>query len=399
MSEEKRSLAVKLTAIFFIVIAVAALTEGISFVALKIFTYKLATPGWQDGFSVTGWPRGVGLRFSSAGTTVEIKANDHGFRDAEWKVDKNPNTFRVLLFGDSMLEGWGVPQDKTIASHLRRSLEALSTDDSPIEIISLGLNRTGPGFAYCLYRDWANSFRPDMVIYLSYVGNDFADAEREAKECMGNRNPIERVKRFPYTLALANLVNILDEQSRTLREIKRHPTYKDFPPEFRTKIDNKEIHLPLLELALRDRQGAEGWVRPPAANQEREYRRFLELFARAVASDGVSNMLVMPLPVSIQVSTEQFEEFKELGFSVPDGLIGNFTRQTLIRGIVDDLAPQLSGVVGYVDVNEAYIKATKRSRLFIPYDIHINAAGHQLVADELSRSIRAVLSKRTPVSH
>jgi len=102
------------------------------------------------------------------------RTNAHGQRDKERTVRKPDGVTRVLLLGDSVVEGYGLRQVDTLSSQL----ENLIADDST-EVLNFGVS------AYCtraeveLLKVKGLQFDPDVVI-LVFVENDFDNFNREA---------------------------------------------------------------------------------------------------------------------------------------------------------------------------------------------------------------------------
>jgi len=101
--------------------------------------------------------------------------NAHGQRDIERTIDKEPGVKRIILLGDSVVEGFGIREiDDTIS----RRLERLHPDGG-VEVLNFGVS------AYCtlaeveLLEVKGLEFRPDVVVLL-FVGNDFDNFNREA---------------------------------------------------------------------------------------------------------------------------------------------------------------------------------------------------------------------------
>lgn len=128
------------------------------------------------------------------------RTNSHGQRDNERTLAKGKNTRRVLLLGDSVVEGYGLSQEKTISSQLHAILanttrEAGASYGVPtgvavgkptsnasvpsIEVLNFGVS------AYCtlaeieLLATKGVRFSPDDVV-LVFVENDFDNFNREA---------------------------------------------------------------------------------------------------------------------------------------------------------------------------------------------------------------------------
>jgi Flp pilus assembly protein TadD/lysophospholipase L1-like esterase len=102
------------------------------------------------------------------------RTNSHGQRDRERTLKKPDGVRRVLLLGDSVVEGYGLSESETIS----RQLEDLYADGST-EVLNFGVS------AYCtraeieLLEVKGLRFNPDVVV-LVFVENDFDNFNREA---------------------------------------------------------------------------------------------------------------------------------------------------------------------------------------------------------------------------
>lgn len=102
------------------------------------------------------------------------RTNSHGQRDKERTLEKPPGVRRILLLGDSVVEGYGLRERDTIS----RQLEDLY-EDGRTEVLNFGVS------AYCtraeveLLEVKGLRFDPDVVI-LVFVENDFDNFNREA---------------------------------------------------------------------------------------------------------------------------------------------------------------------------------------------------------------------------
>ncbi len=102
------------------------------------------------------------------------RTNDHGQRDRERSLRKPDGVTRILLLGDSVVEGYGLRESEILS----RQLEDLYTDGST-EVLNFGVS------AYCtraeveLLEKKGLHFDPDLVV-LVFVENDFDNFNREA---------------------------------------------------------------------------------------------------------------------------------------------------------------------------------------------------------------------------
>lgn len=102
------------------------------------------------------------------------RTNSHGQRDRERTVQKPDGVKRILLLGDSVVEGYGLPEEDTLSSQLERLYPGES-----VEVLNFGVS------AYCtraeieLLKTKGLQFDPDVVV-LVFVENDFDNFNREA---------------------------------------------------------------------------------------------------------------------------------------------------------------------------------------------------------------------------
>jgi Flp pilus assembly protein TadD len=110
------------------------------------------------------------------------RTNSHGQRDRERTFRKPAGVRRVLLLGDSVVEGYGLRESETISCRF----EDLYRDGST-EVLNFGVS------AYCtraeieLLETKGLQFDPDVVV-LVFVENDFDNFNREAFPLGGTRD-------------------------------------------------------------------------------------------------------------------------------------------------------------------------------------------------------------------
>ncbi len=102
-----------------------------------------------------------------------MQINDLGFYDADWPVDKPPDTLRIAVIGDSMIEAKQVSMDERATSLLQRDLNALGPlpngEELAFEVLNFGVSFYGVGQYPLVYEAYARQFDPDYVlIYITY---------------------------------------------------------------------------------------------------------------------------------------------------------------------------------------------------------------------------------------
>ncbi len=102
------------------------------------------------------------------------RTNSYGQRDKERTLEKPDGVRRILLLGDSVVEGYGLRESETISNQLKDLY-----DDPSTEVLNFGVS------AYCtraeieMLETKGLQFDPDVVV-LVFVENDFDNFNREA---------------------------------------------------------------------------------------------------------------------------------------------------------------------------------------------------------------------------
>ncbi|MBI5357138.1 SGNH/GDSL hydrolase family protein [Candidatus Collierbacteria bacterium] len=109
---------------------------------------------------------------------VEFKVNNLGFRGQDLEALKPAGVFRVLVVGDSFIEGESVAEAK-IAVYLTGK-EMTAETGHKIETVNMGVMSYAPAIYYRIIKDKGLPLNPDLVIVnvdMSDYQNDFAYAK------------------------------------------------------------------------------------------------------------------------------------------------------------------------------------------------------------------------------
>lgn len=101
-----------------------------------------------------------------------IAVNSYGFRDREFKVEKDPAVVRIAILGDSQEEALQVELDKTWQKVMARELSGEL--GRPTETYNFGVSGYGTDQEWLTLREKVWQFSPDMVI-LAFSPNDVGD--------------------------------------------------------------------------------------------------------------------------------------------------------------------------------------------------------------------------------
>lgn len=136
--------------------------------------------------------------------------NLYGFRGPDFRVDPDPGRRRILLIGDSVVEGEGVGDSGTISADWSR---LLAKDGISAEVINLGVIAASLPHLWILTRDAVRLLEPDDVVLMLYANDlpapEFAHGEFDWSGPKFPRTPAE-LWRKPRAAALVDRV-ILDQ--------------------------------------------------------------------------------------------------------------------------------------------------------------------------------------------
>ncbi len=99
---------------------------------------------------------------------AELATNSCGFRDHDYALKKPEGSTRILILGDSMTLGWGVPFQETFPKVLE---EKLNADGEAFEVINLGIGNYNSMMEVELFKRKGIQFRPDVVVLAHYVND------------------------------------------------------------------------------------------------------------------------------------------------------------------------------------------------------------------------------------
>jgi lysophospholipase L1-like esterase len=94
---------------------------------------------------------------------IDIKTNSDSLRDVEHSIDKPPNTYRIVVIGDSMTFGWGVNLEDTWWKILEDKLNN-NSKNIKYEVINLGVWMYTYDQQYLRLKEKGLKYQPDLVI-------------------------------------------------------------------------------------------------------------------------------------------------------------------------------------------------------------------------------------------
>ncbi len=106
---------------------------------------------------------------------AELRTNSLGLRGGDYPAEKDGDTFRILMVGDSVIEGGGLPLEETIPARLQALLTAAGCGRR-FEVLNGGVAGYSPILEYLFVKHVGLGLHPDLVIVnfdMTDVHDDF----------------------------------------------------------------------------------------------------------------------------------------------------------------------------------------------------------------------------------
>ena len=113
-----------------------------------------------------GHKHGPGRRARLMG--VEFETNSKGLRDREFSRERTPGVKRIMMLGDSLTVGWGVPMEQTFSKRVEQLYRGRGES---VEVINTGVGNYNTVQEVQFFLTEGKSYRPDIVV-LNYFVND-----------------------------------------------------------------------------------------------------------------------------------------------------------------------------------------------------------------------------------
>ena len=310
---------------------------------------------WDDLNDVWGvWHHpNATFRHRASCFDVTYHTNAHGMRDAPREVQSTAPR-RVVMLGDSVLEGYGVVREERFSN----LLEA----DSGVEHLNFGTACDfGTVQQYLLYREFAHTFDHTEVHVLTLPFNDASD----------NHPRHFSPSRFrPYMVeGSGGELEITYPVDFEHRERVRRPPVQVV----RNAITNNVYLFNVVRTMIRRLRTAPPPLPSYANYSEFDQRVLLRCYERIIEVAGDRTVHLFTLPSLADI---------EAGMA---GEVGP------LPGVIESFASRFDNV-DYTDLLPAYLAAIRDEGISmqdaaLPCDGHPNALGHRLIADAIARAV------------
>jgi lysophospholipase L1-like esterase len=137
-----------------------------------------------------------------------VHINSHGTRGPEFSVNKPPGVTRILFLGDSKTFGWGLSEDETYASLVKKGLEQ-RRPQTHVEVINAGVNAWSYHQMLAYFRERAKTFAPDYLVigdanlWTQFSENSSPDFVRKFMNRVRLKNFFRRFATYHFVVEVA----------------------------------------------------------------------------------------------------------------------------------------------------------------------------------------------------
>jgi lysophospholipase L1-like esterase len=298
--------------------------------------------------------------------------NSEGLRDYEHSYERKNGTIRILVLGDSFIEGAQVSLDNTFSKQLERMLN--SSLEAKYETINAGFSMYGNDQELVYLEEEGLMYRPDTLILGFFVGNDVYNNRDSNIYLIENDNLVKNLSLDSSFGFKANM--FLSSHSHA------YILYKKAIKIIKFAIASKNLHnssqlssMPSMDIFRTDNRLDPAWL-----------KTFLILKEIKMLCDNNNISLVMMIiPDKMQVDEEAYTNiFGQLNLSSsefdirkPQEKLLNFSRHNNITAI--DLLPY-------------FLDEEKNKTLYLRDDSHWSEEGHAFAARIVADRLRCLTS-------
>jgi lysophospholipase L1-like esterase len=373
------------------------MATGLAELALRVSHYGEAnrTPLQKltEYDSTLGWrhKRSVSSEMVSDEYHINVQYNAEGWRGATGRFSKPSDVFRIVVLGDSFVDGYTIPMQDRFTEVLEASLKP------QFDVINLGVAGYSTDQELLLLDQEGWKFKPDLVVLAFYYNDVWGNGSRHFSESTRTQKPVFSLD-TARNLSLSNVpvpypVPVLQDRFRLYDLIRT------------TGKKNRLLHATAVKAGLAENvrpndsrpapTGAAGGAEEFAVYQstqtpelDREWSITQALLRKMnqEAAQHDARLMVLYVPTRIELSPAEWSSAH---------LPTDYGPSVVVRRLVKIC--QVEGIP-YLDPSNRFT-AAGTNRLYYPRDPHWNAAGHHLVGETLAEYIRDCSGSSGPTTH
>lgn len=320
------------------------------------------------------------------GAESVLHLNIYGFRDKTWRVQPEPSRARVMIAGDSFVEGFMSSDDKTISKGFE---SAAKEENVSVEAMNFGVGASNTAEYFSLIKDAVPLFKPDYTILVFYA-NDFPFSDTGTDWFHNDFVPEYSHKFFPRLYYVFE--KLLNGES-VARTWKREPFMFLTSAEKRSNpLNNKNYEMyvrkfvsPHILDAMR-----KGRFNPHVINEYSLYKKRLTLrynnseqpsYMKKFIEDSGGKLIIVYIPCRSQVSDSYLQYQREFNQEKQLQTLTSEEYQVHAQ-ILRDICSNLN--IPFLDTT-ALIKKYEDNgtRMYWNYDEHMKGDTYSLIGAEI----------------
>ncbi len=296
------------------------------------------------------------------------RVNNFGLRGPDVAAGKPPDTYRILMLGDSFTMGKGVEDNETFSAllqeSLNRRLEACDGGTS-LEILNAGVDGYAPILSFIQLTRELHVLEPDMVVLNLDMNDLVGEAVFRRQAVHGENGEIVGVPLGPETTSPVEKIRSWSERHLFLTRLLLSYVNELF--DYRDLRLVTQANFEILAHTLAQ----------DATPREEQWR---DLFASIMNIKGFADARGMEFLLSTYPHAHQVNEREGIpgryGFVPKDALVSDKSLNTIRQFALDN-------GLQFVDLFPAFRAHTGDKALYFHYDTHWTPAGHEVMAGGL----------------
>jgi lysophospholipase L1-like esterase len=311
-----------------------------------------------------------------------VKYNSTGLRGLDRPYTKPQNVFRIVVLGDSFVDGYTVQEQDRLTEALESSL------GPTFEVINLGVPGYSTDQELLLLEQAGWKYEPDLVVLAFYYNDVWGNGSSYFANNASTQKPLFitdaagnlRLTNVPVPHPARTLQDRFKVYALTQRAIKRNPLLFSLAVKMGVvhgKLPD-DIH-PAPSGAMGGSQEFRVYQKTETPELKREWtitQAILRKMKRETEQRGV-RFLIFYVPTRIELSPEEWSsERLPLDYD-PDEVTKRLVGICKVEGIE------------YIEPSDRFKAAAKQAPLYYHRDPHWNAAGHHLAGEILAEYVRS----------
>jgi len=185
----------KILTTFVVVLASVALVLGAAEIAVRVIDREPQMPPPKPlDPALEGLPKLHtvmelgGKHVRGVHGSVLFRTNGAGFRGREYSLEPPPNTYRIVLIGDSFAMGWMTDEEATYAMRVEKRLNEASAK-TRFEVLNLGLGGLNTRLIVNRLERIGLPYHPDLIVY-GFTVNDIETPQEFGMREQGEPDPL-----------------------------------------------------------------------------------------------------------------------------------------------------------------------------------------------------------------